>query len=341
MLFDGIPCPVAGLRHKVRHTLYKSGCESAAPKFCLLGLPIYRTHKDPENPACRPCMEGNRLTRFPLHVSLQFRVYARGFALKRYLKDAKGRVGAIRYEAALRGSTRPHLLRFDDGNSYVTKFRGNPKGDRILISEFVASALLRELDFARLDGRIVNVDSDLISNQPELAGLTGGPQFGSLYEPVNVPFSAKDLIHLTNRNDLPQFILFNALLCNVDQHLGNILFVKDRSQSATAYRFVMIDHSHIFGGPEWNDHALDIRKKNPDLYLSPVNLIDDAPDKLEVLEPFLLRLEALTEHSIRSILDDVPGEWGFTSSDMSALLDFLMIRKDFLRFLVSRNFRIR
>jgi hypothetical protein len=226
------------------------------------------------------------------------------------------------------------LLRYDDGNSYVTKFRGNPQGDKILVSELVASGLLKDLDFARVTSRIVTVDAYLMSMQPELAGFTAGPQFGSLHERDNAPFSEDAITRLTNRNDLPQVILFDALVCNGDRNSGNILLIKDTSRTAVAYRFAMIDHSHIFGGPQWNSHTLATLKSSQNLYLSTLNL-NHVPAKLDVFEPFLLRLEALTPDTIKSILDEVPVEWALTSSDKDALQDFLVIRKGLVRSVIS------
>jgi hypothetical protein len=248
---------------------------------------------------------------------------------------------AKHYEGVVeKASTRPHILAFDDGNSYVTKFRGNPEGDSVLIKEFVASELLRALDFARLDGRIVTVEADLMRTQAELAGLTPGPQFGSHYEPDNKPFSVKDLRSLTNYSDLPQVVVFDTFLCNTDRHLANIFFVRDRMQSAVAYRFAMIDHDRIFGRAKWDCQALGYGKTSR-TFSDALNILDYISPTLDVFETFLLRLEALRPEKIESILDAVPSEWGFILSDKAAVLDFLLFRKGLVRSIITRDIAVR
>ncbi len=248
---------------------------------------------------------------------------------------------ATHYEAVVaKATTRPHILRFDDGNSYVTKFRGNPEGDSVLIKEFVASELLRALDFARLEGRVVTVELDLMRRQAELSGLASGPQFGSLYESDNKAFSVRELRSLTNYSDLPQIVVFDTFLCNTDRHLANIFFVRDRTQSAVAYRFAMIDHDRIFGWAKWDCQALAYGKTSRTLS-DGLNILDYIPPTLDVFEPFLLRLEAMGLEKIEAILDAVPPEWGFTLSDKAAVLDFLLIRKGFVRSIIARNIAAR
>jgi hypothetical protein len=238
---------------------------------------------------------------------------------------------AVRYDGPLGASaTRPHLLGFDDGNRYVTKFRGNPEGDKVLASEYIASELIRELAFAGIPSKIVTVDAAFISNQPELTGLTAGLQFGSFHERDNQPFSPAAISRLTNRDDLPQVLVFDTYVVNGDRHPGNILLVEDPTRSSLAYRFAMIDHSHIFGTPRWDSHSLRSFHGYSTVPISALNY-GHVGAKFDVFEPFLSRLEALAPSTIQSIIDGIPSEWGVPSTDRAALKDFLEVRRSSVR----------
>lgn len=247
-----------------------------------------------------------------------------------------------RYYRELRGATKPHLISFDDGNRYIVKFKGNRFGNRILVNEYIADQLAKLLGLSCGDGQVVAVDAFFISKEPKLQGrnLEAGLQFGSTF--INDGhdrdnFSEAYIPDLKNRDRLPEVIVFDTFVCNTDRHSGNLLLVfDDPTRKNTSCEFVLIDHSHILGGYEWSEHTLPSLRDNEQLYACVITF-DHVQPRMDVFEPFLLKLEALTPDVLKPVVDSIPSEWGITSSERRALLDFLVIRKDRVRNIISKH----
>lgn len=244
-----------------------------------------------------------------------------------------------RYLRGFSSATSPHLIQFDDGERYVVKFKGNPSGNHVLVSEYVVSELIQLLQFSGRPGRIVAVDAQYISLEPNLQGqgLTGGLQFGSPFLDDYENFSDIYIPHLKNRVDLPQVIVLDTLVCNADRHSGNLLLLfEDKTRQNKACDFVIIDHSHVFERPGWDEHSLRTLQSDNRLYANVVNF-NNIPKRLDVFEPFLLRLEALTQDQIEAVISNVPTEWDFSSTQQKALRDFLVLRKGQVRGIISHH----
>lgn len=243
-----------------------------------------------------------------------------------------------RYHRAFQSATNPHLIEFDDGAKYVVKFKGNPQGNHVLISEYVVSELIHLLQFAGRRGRLVAVDAYFISTEPNLQGrnLEAGLQFGLPLLEDYENFSDANIPNLKNRGALPQVIVLDTFTVNTDRHSGNLLLLfEDETRQNKSCEFVLIDHSHVFGGPQWNEHTLRQLANNNELRASLINFNNVQP-RLEVFEPFLVKLEALSPEQIEAIINGVPTEWGFPSAERGALLDFLVTRKDIVRDIINR-----
>ncbi len=229
------------------------------------------------------------------------------------------------------GGSQPHVIGLSDGHDYLVKFKGNPQGTRVLANEYVANELIAKLQFEGARGKIIIADAFFISKEPNLQNrnLEAGHQFASPYFKHHDNFSNSILAHLENRNDLPQVIVLDNFICNNDRGSGNLLLVFN-DPSKPDCRFVLVDQGHAFGGPNWDQHSLKTLQDNATLHVN-AGIFPDIPYKMDVFEPLLIRLEALTRDEIEAIIDGVPSDWGLHSADRNALLDFLVARKDKVR----------
>src|SRR5271166_3368357 len=88
-------------------------------------------------------------------------------------------VHATRLIQKMRGGAQAHLLECDDGHFYVVKFRNNPQHRRILINEWIASALLSYLDISTPPTTIVGLSAECLLANPGIC-----IQLGSRRQPV-------------------------------------------------------------------------------------------------------------------------------------------------------------
>ncbi len=233
------------------------------------------------------------------------------------------------------GGSQPHVIGASDGNDYLIKFKGNPQGTGVLVNEYVVNELVAKLGFEGGHGKIVVANAFFISNQPNLQtkNLQAGLQFASPYYKHHDNFKEALLDRMENRYKLPQVPILDTFICNDDRGSGNLLTIFDDPAKLDC-RFMLIDHGHAFGGPEWTEHTLKNLQNSTKFFANVVSLTN-IPRKMEVFEPFLLQLEALTSEEIQAIINSVPGDWGLRTADSKALLDFLVTRKDKVREILS------
>src|SRR5512136_1924330 len=92
----------------------------------------------------------------------------------------------------MRGASQPCLLRCEDGEAYVVKFRNNPQHVRVLANEMLASRLALLIGLPVPTPAFVDVPLELIAGNPLLEleiGLRREPclpglQFGSRFPGV-------------------------------------------------------------------------------------------------------------------------------------------------------------
>ena len=75
---------------------------------------------------------------------------------------------AVEHVRRLRGGAQSHLLRCDDGDYYVVKFKNNPQGVRILANEMLAGKLARTLGLPVPEPEVVEVSEWLVEHTPEM-----------------------------------------------------------------------------------------------------------------------------------------------------------------------------
>lgn len=232
--------------------------------------------------------------------------------------------------------SRAQIILFDDGRYYVVKFKGNIQGCRVLPNELIAARLADLLQVPVCEGAVVRVSQEFIDFEPELYRhpFIGGLQFGSLfYEGAFSNPPARLLREIGDSQLFASIIVFDHLIANWDRsnHGDNVLFLAE-----TSPRLVLIDHGHAFHSPEWTvatleQSALPVEPYFGHFYRSLSELMEGEP-----FEEPLSRVEALNEESLRSIMLDVPLEWGIYEEEREAMVEYLMRRKMHVRAAIEK-----
>lgn len=217
---------------------------------------------------------------------------------------------------AMRGGSRPWLLRCDDGAYYVVKFRDNPQHVRVLANEMLAGRLAQLIGLPAAFPRYVAVGEALAGSitPPDGApGGTGGPvrpglHFGSRFpgdpaETLAVEFLPDRMLRAV-RNLREAFLggfVFDKWTCNCDGR--QIVFYRATGARTRGYTACLIDHGFCFNDGDWTFPDSSIRS------LYPRRCVYESVRGLESFEPFLSRIETLTEDQLLECARDIPSGW--------------------------------
>lgn len=226
-----------------------------------------------------------------------------------------------------KGHSRPHLIRFNDGNDYVVKFKNNPTGTRMLVNEYVAGKLAMLLNLPVVPFRTVYITRKFIEANASLfqSGFRSGYQFASLFikDSTYLPkeFDSNQPINITNREQLSGVIAFDYWLGNIDRNRKNLLL---KSIPGIGYEFYMIDHGHCFMDSMWTVETL---KAMPDM--------SDSWRKAHRHYIFLLqgdggiaayikRIIEVPRKVLESVVRSIPADWDVSEIEREALIEFLV-----------------
>jgi hypothetical protein len=252
----------------------------------------------------------------------------------------------------MKGGAQAHLMRCDDDEYYVIKFKNNPQHLRTLANEMFATRLAARMGICVPQVDVVEVRSSLIEHTPDLvmqmqAGrlpCATGKQFGSKF-PGNPSTSTiyglmpdEHLDRVQNIDDFLGIFVFDKWTCQTDKRQA--IFVR-QSNSGTegtsdkAYQAVMIDQGFCFNGGNWNfpDAPLHSLYANRRVHQGVVGI--------ESFDPWLERLE--TGFSLSALLEEalqVPPEWyGEDHEGWKYLIEHLYVRRTRVRELIwsARN----
>jgi len=246
---------------------------------------------------------------------------------------------AVEFIRRMRGGSQPHLLRCEDGENYVVKFRNNPQHVRILANEMLAGRLARLIGLPAADPAFVQVPPELIAGNPSLEFELGtrrercapGLHFGSRFpgdpaETLVVDFLPDRLLRRV-RNLATVFLgalAFDKWTCNCDGR--QMIFHRGVDQEGSAYSVALIDHGFCFNDGEWNFPDSPIRS------LYPRRLVYEGVRGLESFEPFLSTIENLELSRLESCVEGIPTEWcGEDPNQLSRLVGRLYERRRRLR----------
>lgn len=241
----------------------------------------------------------------------------------------------------MRGGSQSHLIETADGTSYVVKFTNNPQHPRIVINEWVASTVLRQLGISTPATAIIHLSAGFIRKNPEIhiqlasgrvppaCGLHFGSRFAG--ESARLVYDRLPDIVLETVANLSDF-------CGVlvaDKWLGNT----DTRQSvfigipsiAPGRFFVaqMIDNGQAFDGGNWRFNDSPLQGPYTGRVYQQVRSLED-------FEPWLTAVSDFPEAVFREALEHLPRSWlsGNTEAAFGILVGQLMRRREHVRDLI-------
>ena len=223
-------------------------------------------------------------------------------------------VSAVQAIRKMRGGSQSLLMLADDESLWVVKFRNNPQHRRILINEFVATRLAALIGLTVPDTDVVEVDPWLVANEYSLCYEYGkgrreayapGLHFGSRYVGGLMPGCVVDYLPDEQLSSVRNLEEFAGILC-LDKWTGNTDYrqaVFSRMPRQRAYKAHFIDQGWCFGANAW---------AFPDAPLSGTyvrNRVYSSVVGWESFEPWLSRIEQISDDAVRTIANDVPLDW--------------------------------
>jgi hypothetical protein len=244
-------------------------------------------------------------------------------------------IRAVEFVCKMRGASQPSLLRCEDGENYVVKFRNNPQHVRVLANEMLASRLALLLGLPVPGPAFIDVSPELVTGNPLLQFELGrgreaclpGVHFGSKFpgSPAHtlvVDFLPDRLLRRVTSVDkvFAGALVFDKWTCNCDGRQA--IFYRTTDQEGSAWSAALIDQGFCFNDGEWNFPDSPIRS------LYPRRLVYEKVRGLQSFEPYLSRLENLDASELEACARGIPEEWcGGESELLVRLLERLYERR--------------
>jgi hypothetical protein len=247
---------------------------------------------------------------------------------------------AVQHIRRMRGGAQGQLMLGADGYPYVVKFRNNPQHRRVLANEFVASRLARAAGLTVPEVDLVEVSQWLVDHTAELEMDLGrtrqkceaGLQFGSRYVGGLMPGQVVDYLPEQQLLEVKNLAEFGGILA-FDKWTGNAngrQAVFTKRQRERRYGAVFIDFGYCFHAGEWRFEDSPLRG---------VYYRNDVYRDIrgwESFEPWLTRLETMSEETVWAAASEAPPDWyGGDLGEMEALVDKLLARRSRMRELVE------
>ncbi len=251
----------------------------------------------------------------------------------------RARVRAIEVIRRMRGASQPYLLRCEDTETYIVKFRNNPQHVRVLANEMLACRLAMLIGLPVATPAFVDVPPGLIHGNPPLELEIGprreyclaGLQFGSRFPGVPSRTAVVDFLPdrlLSKVRNLASVFLggfvFDKWTCNCDGR--QVVFFRSEDDKGPAYSALLIDQGFCFNDGDWSFPDSPIRS------LYPRRLVYKNVVGFKSFEPFLFRIENLDRSQIEECAFQIPEEWcGPDPHQLSDLVERLYARRRKLR----------
>jgi HipA-like protein len=249
------------------------------------------------------------------------------------------RVQAVEFIRRMRGASQPCLLRCDDGECYVVKFRNNPQHVRILANEMLASRLALRIGLPVAQPAVVEVPRELVADpsfpqmeigtrrEPCAAGFQFGSRYpGAPHRTLVLDFLPDRLLRRV-RNLTALFLggfVFDKWTCNCDGR--QVIFHRSGEEGDSAYSGSLIDHGFCFNDGDWNFPDNAIRS------LYPRRLVYESVQGLASFSPFLASIENLEAADLEDCVKGIPEEWcGNGGGKLYRLIEQLHERRRKLR----------
>ena len=240
----------------------------------------------------------------------------------------------------MRGGAQAHLVRADDGHSYVVKFLNNPQHRRILANEWLGTKIAAAVGLSVPEVAVMDVGPEFIAQNSMLAIRTfahtvpccPGPALASRL-PVDEPeIPISDYLPdaaLETVENLPEFAGILALdkwLCNCDGRQA-VFF---RPKAHGPYRACFIDFGFCFSAGDWDFPDSPLRG------VYPGNLVYRDVTGWESFEPWLSRIEAFPEAVLHEIASGMSRKWAPKRKRVLRLLEEILARRARVRELVRQ-----
>ncbi|WP_220751642.1 HipA family kinase [Apilactobacillus xinyiensis] len=229
------------------------------------------------------------------------------------------------------GYTHPFIVKCDNSDNtselFVLKAINKDICGKALFNELVCGRLAEQLGMSIPRFQIVNLTNDIILNTPEMQQLDfiAGPCFASLYRKGR-GMSQTYVKISKNKNRLPEIILFDQIILNIDRckRTDNILF------DSKTKSFFLIDHTEAFDIAQiWNIEELKHRMNKTPPYLTS-ELKGECYDNISCLvkgmNDFRRFKEAAKKINYNDLIKNIPDEWGVSKEEQEFILIFLKSR---------------
>lgn len=220
----------------------------------------------------------------------------------------------------MRGGTQAHLILAEDGHHYVLKSINNPQHRRVLVNEWLSSALLRYLGIFVPDTALIQTTADFVAAQPDFyiskssrrETIPAGIHFGSRLAVDPERFAIFDFLPdktlkcVENRADFLGMLVFDKWVGNTDSRQA--VFFRARGRGSRLRRNAaiyaqMIDHGFAFNGHYWTyeDSPLGGAYFRTCVY--------DEVRSLDSFQPWLDKVRHFPPDAIDSARKEIPPEW--------------------------------
>jgi hypothetical protein len=248
-------------------------------------------------------------------------------------------VTAVQHVRRMRGGAQSHLMRADDGNFYVVKFKNNPQHLRVLTNEMIATRLADKIGLPVPQVEIVDVSEWLAHNSPELTiQLAGrvlkcepGISFGSRYLVHPLDGEAIDVIpesmfgRVKNLETFAGMLALDKWTCNANGRQA-VYWKKARDRK---YTVSFVDQGYCFNAGEWSF---------PDAPLRGVyawNRVYASVTGWSDFDPWLKNIETISDTAVWECAQDVPPEWDGCTPELERLMSTLLARRSRVRELID------
>ena len=247
---------------------------------------------------------------------------------------------AVQHVKRMRGGAQGHLMRCSDGQFYVVKFRNNPQHLRVLANELLATRLAEHVGLPVPATDVVEVNGWLVEHTPDLniqlANSTipcqPGLQFGSRYVVSPLEGQVFDYLPMECLDRVRNLGTFAGMLA-IDKWTGNANGRQAafwRKLRERKYTVSFIDQGYCFNAGEWTFPDYPLRG----VYAR--NEVYSGVRGWDSFEPWLSRIEKMSEDGIWRAAGEIPPEWyGNEWEALENLVHELIDRRERVRELIS------
>lgn len=234
-------------------------------------------------------------------------------------------------------SNSPLYCKTSDGNYYV-KFMdmlcliNKMPWYRALVNEYIVGCIASLMELPVPDMALVKCHKEIMINVAgETLHIKPSVNFGSkAVDGAVLPlYTIEQLNQIENKNDLLSIIVFDSIVNNVDRddNHGNTIVT-----SLKPNRLFIIDHGRVFGASEvWSKFTLKndqegktiVRDFSIDGIYSLFSQCTDLKSQIDIARN---KLKLVTKEKLEEIIYSTPKEWGLSSEDADALLEYLYNR---------------